>query len=616
MVYTAACQQSIPIIYKLSRDDGSCDVLSMDWLFSCHDNQRNQQPTNNIIAKQYQTYPSIRRLLPSNHNDRKKSSALLYHLRAMYTRESRTKGAGARMFVQACVLSGCDYCPNRLSGVGFITACKMIKENAHRNVDERFSRILRNFPKDKILADGDDVNNSSTDEVKIDNCETSSPYMKSEDVPQFIQEYETLLAKSEATFYYHKVQILASGQIVSLIQPSLHCESESLMNDCRPEVAKKFNRFLPDTVRFNGDLSFTGHEYQTASILSTSSGPAMKRKLPAPSNPYTDTKKSFFVSQLKKRIKSDHTDNKAFSPIRKKDPNVNFEQRSRVKKEESDSSPKGALSPFASGAIASTKLNYGRHDTMHSISSSVKATRRKVYINVDDSDSDSDLLDEKHALFSGRTKPKLMSHSIVTPNNIKGNAQSSQSTSSLSSDSSTPRCIIKSKYFTFDHSKGDDNELIIQPSPSRITRIPLVTPKVSRKKAETATVSSDPTCNDDFFQDDESSNDCVIVDNPHNSQRSDASSKTSSFLQKNSRTTSLLEKFQSQPNSTSSAQRKSSFTSFSRAQFEGTRAKFSNSKTKKSSQNRKTSPNSTWQQSQTPSIKGFFVPLKTARENR
>ena len=32
LVYSAACMQSFPIIYKLDRNTGDCDVISMDWL--------------------------------------------------------------------------------------------------------------------------------------------------------------------------------------------------------------------------------------------------------------------------------------------------------------------------------------------------------------------------------------------------------------------------------------------------------------------------------------------------------------------------------------------------------------------------------------------------------
>ena len=588
----------------------------MDWLFACHENQQHPSPNNKMI-NQYEQYPSIRRLLPSNHNDRKKGGALLYHLRAMHSRESRQRGSGARMFIQACVLSGCDYCPNRLSGVGFITACKMIKENAHRKVDERFSRILNSFPKDKILADGDG------DEMEMDHCETSSPYMKIEDVPQFIQGYETLLAKSEATFYYHKVSCVNSGQVVSLIEPLLQCDDddEILTKDCRySREAKKIDRFLPNIQRFNGDLSFTGHVNQTTYTSSTSSVPATERTLPAPSNPYKDTKKSFFVSQVRKRIKLDEDTNetKGISATRK-NPNINLERQPSYKKRESCVSQKGGdFSTFTRGTSVSTNINCNRHEQRkkietHSISSSAKVS--KVLINVDDSDSDSDLLDEKNTLFSGRKKLSLISHSIITPNDKRQTQSTSHSASSLSTDSSTPKSTIRSKYFPFDNVKDDEIGQMSQSSTTRHTYIPFVTPKVSGKKKEAATIGSSPICNDKFLQDDESSNDCVIIDNPANSQRSDTSSKASSFLQKNSQT-SLLEKFQSQYNPPSTAQRKSSYSPFSRAQFEGTRAKFRNSTTMKTAHKRKKSLNGgIRQQSKIPSIKGFFIPLKTAKEN-
>ena len=45
-------------------------------------------------------------------------------------RFARCSGQGRRMFVQACLLSGCDYVPS-LPGVGIVSAFKMVSESAN-----------------------------------------------------------------------------------------------------------------------------------------------------------------------------------------------------------------------------------------------------------------------------------------------------------------------------------------------------------------------------------------------------------------------------------------------------------------------------------------------------
>ena len=52
------------------------------------------------------------------------------YLRLFRTHEKR-HGTGRRMFIQACVLSGCDYVPS-LPGVGIVGAFKMIVQAADR----------------------------------------------------------------------------------------------------------------------------------------------------------------------------------------------------------------------------------------------------------------------------------------------------------------------------------------------------------------------------------------------------------------------------------------------------------------------------------------------------
>ena len=68
----------------------------------------------------------------------------------MANREALRPGSGRRLFVQACVLAGCDYAPSRLAGVGAVGAFRLVRETYSRDPEAKFARILRSV-RDKIL---------------------------------------------------------------------------------------------------------------------------------------------------------------------------------------------------------------------------------------------------------------------------------------------------------------------------------------------------------------------------------------------------------------------------------------------------------------------------------
>ena len=241
LVYSAACNVSFPIIYKLDRDRGYCDVISMDWLLS--PGSTSKSASSRELNDLRMGYSSLRRLLPTQMTDangkttggkgtkakKPAGGALLSHMVAMVSREGRKQGSGARMFVQACVLAGCDYAPSQLSGVGLVTAFKTIKDNAHRDPQSRFLNALKSFPADKVLSSDDPVPGAGTDAASLAN------------------EYEELLAKSECVFYFHRV-LDRSGNIVPLVSPR---------NDIEIKEENPVEDFIPSTDRFQDD-SFIG----------------------------------------------------------------------------------------------------------------------------------------------------------------------------------------------------------------------------------------------------------------------------------------------------------------------------------------------------------------------
>ncbi len=694
LVYTAACQKSIPIIYKLSRDDGSCDVLSMDWLFSCHETNKSSISRNiKPHDDQHQLYPSIKRYLPTaaitnnelsssfsskTNRSKKKTTTttttqpkLLFHLQAMVTRESRQKGSGARMFIQACILSGCDYCPNKLSGVGFVTACKLVKENAHRDVGGRLGHILKTFPKEKIVFSEEDQGNTASDNDQ----ESVVKKTKMEYISQFVQAYEILLSKSEATFYYHKVQNLATGNVVSLIQPPqiLDSQTTSTNNTTASENREdgRSDRFLPCISRFNGDISFTGDSTTTSttspiqhydnssstsksiyqSLTSSSTTSSKKRKITPPANPYGSNKKKFFFSahvngksKLSEKNNESNSTN-TFSPnnsvtcSKKKDHDIGVPKKVNISSKTAsvfsqfafDSSVKSPtlvkkepqnlvhrVVEHQQNAYTHNDMNI--HSKSNTLSSGMKLTEP---ISVDSDSDDDDILDEKHVFFNSTTcnTAKFIEQSrIITP--PKENER--QTTPSNLSESDSSSCctttgtsidITKSKYFTFDKAITQKREMMKQDvTVAKMTsdNEASVTPRITGKNETYLPLKKCGEQQNSIGDYDEScsSNDCFIIDDndslnrqPYHHQQ--ASQRPSSYLQNSSnlKSTSLFKKFQSQ----ATPKKKKSFTPFTKAQYQGARAKINNpqkeaiSKTKKNAKSQRSNS----------SIKSFFISLKT-----
>jgi exonuclease-1 len=160
LVYSATTYTPVPVIFKLDGQSGKCDIISMNWLFD---------------AK----YASFQ----DEEQKKKKASGIEAFLQTFATREERARGLGVRLFVQACVFAGCDYAPNELGGIGTVTSFKHIRNNIHRNAEDRFRSILQQCGK------------------------------------QGTPEYEVLLSKSETVFYYHPVLDVGTGKVKYLNDP-------------------------------------------------------------------------------------------------------------------------------------------------------------------------------------------------------------------------------------------------------------------------------------------------------------------------------------------------------------------------------------------------------------
>ncbi|VEU39843.1 unnamed protein product [Pseudo-nitzschia multistriata] len=192
LVYSAAAHKPFPILFKLDRRTGACDSINMKWLIS----PSSQETARAVTSK----------------------NTLEFILRRFASKQVNTKGLGVRLFVQGCILSGCDYRKN-IEGIGTTNAFKLVSENAFRGASVRFRKILESLPK-KVRQ-------------KIE-----------------INEHEEILAKSEAIFFYHPV-LHKDCQIKPLLEPRISPEESS--------VGKCHSDHYPCMSRFKGDWSFLGN---------------------------------------------------------------------------------------------------------------------------------------------------------------------------------------------------------------------------------------------------------------------------------------------------------------------------------------------------------------------
>jgi exonuclease-1 len=360
LVYTAVARLTIPIIYKLDRNDGCCDVITMDWLLNptflsftttstnaagnngggagsrrresrrqerkrrreenleyiYKDNpslslsdetaeETNNDDDNNDAAAdddgvkvasggevvhhacevEYfdMGFAPIRRTLMSpptaatamtttlTKGGRKRKSdettttttaaagmALLSILRSFATKEKFEPGAGVRLFVQSCVLSGCDYVINRLSKVGPVTAFRLVKEVSHRDPSDRFERIIKfGLPTGSHLIAEEKVHeDSENNEDENNNNNMDDNDFLSQGLPDTDrnakEKYVKLLVQSEAVFYYHLSKELSTGNIVPLVSYNKSSSSSSATG------RESAERLRPCIDNFDEGLLFIG----------------------------------------------------------------------------------------------------------------------------------------------------------------------------------------------------------------------------------------------------------------------------------------------------------------------------------------------------------------------
>ena len=600
LVYSAACMHSFPIIYKLDRNTGSCDVISMDWLLA-------RSPSSQSLD--YNGSLSIRRLLHSqlpstkadSNNQGKKAAggALLSHLNAIATRESRNAGSGARMFVQACVLSGCDYAPSRVSGVGLVTAFKMIKENIHRDPHCRFEHTLKSVSKDKFSVSDDLQDSNSNEKLRGD--------------------YEELMAKSECVFYFHRV-LDQKGKVVPLVD-SKKCHDSSVgASPIKMEALDylpKLERFGDET--FIGKLNVDGSEKLSLEmqqkIVPAKSSKSSKLPISKPtSNPYEKSKVpkmnifSYYAhnatTNSSKRASSLESSATKSSSIRaaKSDSSSRQQQFSHGNDSSSDDELDDILQPIAKCKGPSSQKSASIRNEEDN-----QPSQLKIYPLGDDaSDDELDEVLQPIARHQGSDKKKR-SHSFSSASLLSPLSSSKDDHDAEVSKSGS------SKYF-FSRDTTPFNEESTEPRDSNKPRT--VTPTMANLRAKMDTSKARP--------EDLSDDDLLTPVSPHSMKAADPATSMPTvddssddddcvFIESskpsNNRTTAI----NSRPSlsQSSSNSRSGTFSStFAKAQGEGTRARLA-------SRMRKMKPDTTkkagralgrpTKKARTASIKAFFT---------
>ncbi|KAG7364764.1 XPG domain containing protein [Nitzschia inconspicua] len=282
LVYSAAAHVVFPVLFKLDRHSGTCDSISMDFLLSMKPEDEDK------VVKSNNNFECI--------------------MQNFAVRQSKRKGFGVRLFVQGCVLGGCDYSINTLEGVGLVNAFKLVRDNAYRNDNVRFQKILQSLP--------------SKVKKKMN-----------------VEDYEERLAKSEAVFFYHYVKHIG-GDVKPLLTPRISGEDD--VED------RERTQHFPFLQRFNNNWAFLGERSSSqhqdpiigkdSSLKETSVVESIKHKpktiLPIQSskaksvfNPYSRAKRGNQRRPLEERkgnVPSDENKSEAFPHHRGKSTKHDF----------------------------------------------------------------------------------------------------------------------------------------------------------------------------------------------------------------------------------------------------------------------------------------------------
>ena len=322
-----------------------------------------------------------------------------------------------------------------------------------------------------MMLSGDDDTMSMS--LSSSSSSSSQQKIKKEDVPNVIQMYEDILAKSEAVFYYHHVRNATSGKVGPLLQPLLEgYKIESTKNG-------EMNCFYPSSARFGGDLSFTGRTDACTSLPTSTTSKStlslssqsktsknikntLNRPMSIANNPFSVIKeKSLGPSRTISRNTSPNISKLEDGDIKSISISSNDILKQKVLR--NNPPPKNKLPK--TNLLSKYAFQKNSIDTTHCQPLYKKKLKRPSFAmashgnRLSDSDSD-DVLDESNVNFyskgrttnSYNTRYPLLASTITSTNNthIVSLTPSSQSTTTSGGG------IKRSKYFSDQSYESDD----------------------------------------------------------------------------------------------------------------------------------------------------------------
>lgn len=111
LVYSAIAGKSIPVLYKFDKASQMVQCIDIDGIFRFDEE-------SSPLAISIDNYSALPTSIAGSSNEGGKESSFMKNIKHLGCRRGR------RMFVQMCVLAGCDYCDS-IHGVGLVTALQV-----------------------------------------------------------------------------------------------------------------------------------------------------------------------------------------------------------------------------------------------------------------------------------------------------------------------------------------------------------------------------------------------------------------------------------------------------------------------------------------------------------
>jgi len=308
------------------------------------------------------------------------------------------------MFIQACILSGCDYVPN-LPGKGIVGAFKSVCCENGRKADDRVRHCFVGN-RGQLKARGRDDDDDDFDGKKeFDNSD--GDFFKN--VVKDVDQYVALSLKAEAVFFYHRVYDIDLDDVVSLL-PGL--DDGKVFGDDEEDVGEGAKLDGEDTVVEKSEKENNSTVKKSSSSSGNKTSTTASRKpdsadiLPNPFIMFGDKRFEFIGSPWTREEVTALGNTKMFDPKAEKAAQKRLENMWHTKTSKPNVQPKNLLSQPKPKPAANNnnynKPNYSSYDknnqykkygesdandpTVRNISNSAKAAFSSAFTFDDEED--------------------------------------------------------------------------------------------------------------------------------------------------------------------------------------------------------------------------------------